>query len=225
MFLKIPFFGLISKRSPMTELVTHYELIAKGMALIEESLECYIGGEGACKEFRQLVKEVDKLEDQADKVKRSIRNHLPKSLLMPVDKTVFFNYTRSQDNILDDGQDAMQWLGMRGVKIGEQFQKELLALVAEVLKTVDGLKPALQSTIGLIHGDHYDRQETKTLIREARRQHKQVRSTYNKAIAEIYNSDMDFKDIHQLIHFCQSLFSMSHNTEGCADLLRAMMAR
>ena len=41
----------------------------------------------------------------------------------------------------------------------------------------------------------------------------------------VYNSDMDFRDIYQLLHFFDCMHAMSHNAEGCADILRAMIAR
>lgn len=225
MSLRIPFFGLVSPRSPLKSLLEHYDKIAQGCDPIEESLVCYIAGGGVCREFKELSIEVDELEDKADKIKRSIRNHLPRGLFMPVDKTVFFNYTRMQDNILDDGQRAMNWLLMRRVMIPEQFQQGLLDLVSEAVQTVKLLRPALESTVGLIHGEHYDRDSTKDNIREVRSHHKKTGQAKNTIVIEIYNSDMEFKDIHQLIHFAEAMHSMSHNTEGSADLLRAMIAR
>lgn len=225
MSLRLPFFGLLSGRSPLRRLLEHYDKIAAGMELIEESLECYIGGGGMCREFEELGQEVNRLEEKADKIKRSIRNHLPRGLFMPVDKTVFFNYTRSQDNILDDGQDAMNWLLMRGMVIPEEFHHGLLNLVGGVTETVRLLRPALEATIELIHGDSHDRSLTKEKIRAVRKQHKKVRQVSDTTISAIYNSEMDFKDIHQLIHFAEDLFAMSHASETCADLLRAMMAR
>ncbi|MGE4298853.1 MAG: DUF47 domain-containing protein [Desulfovibrionaceae bacterium] len=225
MSLRLPVFGLIAAQSPMEELTEHCEKILEGMTLIEEAMECYIGGVGGCPEFVDLTKAVEKVEEQADKIKRSIRNHMPRGLFMPVDKTLFLNYTRSQDNILDDGEEAMHWLYMRSVAIPEAFQKLLVNYLPEVAQTVVLLKPALQATIALVHGKTYDRAATKDTFRAVRSQHKRVSKMRLEINSAIYNSDMDFKDIHQLLHVVNCLFSMSHNAEGCADILRAMIAR
>lgn len=225
LYLNKPFFGLLSKRSPLMELLGHYAIIKDGVSLISDSIECYIGGKQSCKEFGQLLDEVDTFEDKADKVKRTIRNHLPIGLLMPVDKTLFFNYTRSQDNILDEGQEALHWLAMRRVSIPDLFKSHLLAAVSESLDTVAKLQPALDATVNLLVSSRGSRKETKEFIRGVRAQHKSARQTCQEAVAAIYASDVDFKDIYQLMHFLQGLQSMSHNTEGCADLLRSMIAR
>lgn len=223
--MRLPFFGLLAPRNHWEKLLAHYDKIMEGMKLIEDALECYILQGGECPSFMDISEQVNSVEDEADKIKRNIRNHLPKGLFLTVDRVLFFNYTRSQDNILDDGQEALDWLHMRTVTIPKPLQTYLSELSNEVQQTVSSLKPALESTIQLLQGEHYDRQSTKETIRTVRRQHQKVFKLQAEVIREVYNSDMDFKDIFQVIRYCEKLYGMSHNTEACVDLLRAMIAR
>lgn len=227
MAVRIPFFGLISLKSPLLGFLEHYEQIAKGMQLIEESMECYItGGEGnVCKEFTALQKELDAAEDKADSIKRNIRNHLPRSIFLPVEKHIFFNYTRHQDDILDAGQDALQWLAMRPVLIPEVIQRDLIFFLGEISKCVEMLKPAIEGTIAWVNEEGVDREDLKSLYRNLRRQHKVVTEKMHKINSKIYCADMDFKDIYQLIHFVEYLFKMSHSAEECVNHLRIMIAK
>ena len=224
MFLKIPFFGLLPKRSPMDGLIEHYDKIDECVAIIDESLECYVSG-GVCREFNELTRTIDDVEAHADKIKRNLRNHLPRGLFMAVEKTLFLNYTRTQDNILDSAQDALHWLAMRPVGIPAEFQHDIIDLLSEVRDATEALGPALKATIDLIHGDSMDREGTKDLYRDLRRRRELIRRQVNLVTARIYNSEMDFKDIYQLIHFVDRLGSMGHNCEGCVDILRNMIAR
>ncbi len=225
MRMRIPFFGLVAERSPMAGLLDHYGQIEAAMSLIQESLLCYIGGGRACKDFQSLKAEVDQLEEAADKIKRRIRNHLPRGLFMAVDKTLFLNYTRAQDNILDEAQDALDWLSMRTVSVPEEFRAQTLNLVDEAVKTVETLKPALESTVKLVHSDIYDRKATKETYQAVRDQHKKVRLAKAALSRAVYESDLEFKAIYQLLHVFDGMHSMSHNAENCADILRAMIAR
>ena len=222
--LRVPFFGLISPRSPMLGLISHYELITKALSLMTSALAHY-QTDGLSPEFVELHGRMDGLEEEADKVKRHIRNHLPRGLFMPVDRTLFFNYTRAQDDILDHAQDAMNWLAMRPMAIPDDFRGELAAFLSEVSRTVDLLRPALDSTIELVHASRLDRQDTKERFRDVRSQHRAVYAMRISLRSRIYNSELGFKDIHQLSHVVQCLFEMSHKAEGCADMLRAMIAR
>lgn len=226
MAVRLPFFGMLSLRSPLHGFLEHYEQIAVGMALIEESMECYISNEfGVCKEFTALQKEVNDAEEKADTIKRSIRNHLPRSIFLPVEKHIFFSYTRRQDDILDAGQASLQWLAMRDVVVPEDFQHELLIFIDEVSKSVKMLKPCIEGTIAWVSDEGMDREELKTLYRAVRAQHHAVTKAMHALNSRFYRSELDFKDIYQLIHFVEHLHKMSHGAEGCVDLLRIMIAR
>jgi len=224
MSLKIPFFGLLAKRSPMDGLVEHYDKIAECIAAIDDSLECYVSG-GVCREFEELTRAVDEIENHADSIKRNIRNHLPKGLFMAVEKPLFLSYTKSQDNILDSAQDALHWLAMRPVPIPEDVQKDLIYLLDAVARCTVLLGPALKSTIALIHGESLDREGTKECYRKVRAERNNVRKLKNELQSKIYDKDIDFKDIYQLIHFVDCLDKMGHDTENCAENLRSMIAR
>lgn len=223
--MRIPFLSMIGGRSPMDGLLEHYGQIEAAMVLIQESLLCYIGGGPSCKDFLALKEELDNHEETADKIKRNIRNHLPRGLFMAVNKTLFINYTRSQDNILDAAQDALDWLNIHEVKLAEPFRGSGLSLVEEAVRTVELLKPALEGTIKLVHTDIMDRQAVKETYRAVRTQHKVVRRIKSQIFRELFNQDRDFKSIFQLLHFFEHMHEMSHNAENCADMLRAMIAR
>lgn len=224
MGLRLPYFGLLSRRSPMDGLVKHYDKIAECIQIINESIECYVTG-GSCKEIEELTRAIGEVESEADGIKRNIRNHLPRNLFMAVDKTLFLNYTGKQDNILDSAQDALDWLAMRPLAIPDEYQRDLVLLLDGVNETTAKLGPALKATIELVEGKSLDREATKEQYRKVREQKEAVRKMHIKLTRRVYNSDMDFKDIYQFIHFVDCLYDMSHNASSCADILRSMIAR
>lgn len=224
MTLRLPLFGILPQRSPIEALAEHYDLIYEGSSLIEDSLTHYIEG-GTSRNFLSIQHEVDEIENQADKVDRSIRNHLPRGLFLAVDRTLFLSYVSRQDTILDAAQESLDWLSMRPVPIPAQFQDNLAHMVRETNKTVTLLGPALRMFIDFISGETCDRLEVKNACREVRNQHRHVRGLSHQVTSDVYNTDMDFKDIYQLIHFVERLFHMSHSTEGCANTIRAMIAK
>jgi len=67
--------------------------------LFREAAICHV--EGKLKEFDTLTDRVAKLESEADAIKRNIRNHLPRGILMPVDKFQFLQYLGEQDKVKD----------------------------------------------------------------------------------------------------------------------------
>ncbi|WP_022661262.1 DUF47 domain-containing protein [Paucidesulfovibrio longus] len=224
MSLRLPLFGLLSKKSPMEGLVEHYDKISECINIINESLECYVTG-GSCREMEELAEGIAEVEREADAIKRRIRNHLPRQLFMAVEKVLFLNYTNKQDNILDSAEDALEWLAMRRLAVPHAFQKDLVNLLDGVDRAATLLGPALKATIDLVEGRSIDREGTKDTYRQVRNVRAEVREMVKSLTRKIYNSDMDFKDIYQLVHFVDCLGEMSHNCSSCVDGLRAMIAR
>lgn len=227
MLIRIPFLGLPS-RAPLQGLLAHYEPIAKGLTVLERALAGYLH-DGASRGFLALAAELDSLEAEADKIKRHARNHLPRGLFMAVDKTLYLGYSRSQDDVMDQAQDALHWLAMRQAAIPAPMGDELKAFLVEASRTVSLLRPALAATIALVHNDPVEggggRKAVKERIHAVREQHMRVSKARARLVSAIYGSGLDFKDIYQLIHFVDGLRGMSHSAEGCADVLRAMIAR
>jgi len=87
-------------KSPFENLQKHADKVKECAHLFKEAAVCHIGQE--CKKFDLLTEQVARLESEADYIKRNIRNHLPRGILMPVDKFQFFQYLREQDKVVDE---------------------------------------------------------------------------------------------------------------------------
>ena len=130
-------------------LLDHYQPIGRGMALLDEALKRTLKVSQDVG-FKVLASEIDTLEAEADKIKRRIRNHLPSAFLMVVDKTLFLNYTRSQDNILDAIQEAVVWLGLGDFAVPPDLAAAMTTSVDEAARSVALLRPALTETVDFI---------------------------------------------------------------------------
>lgn len=221
---RFPFFGILSVTSPIEGLIEHYEFIAKGTIFLEQALTICIN-EGSELDFNKRQEELCRAKEQADAIKRNMRNHLPRGLFLAIDKPQFLAYLSKQDKILVNGQNSLDWLAMRKVDIPEHFRQEMIDLIFEIIRIINLLGPALRATVDFINGDEVDRVRTKSFYRDIRQQHAHNIERSHILTAKIYNTEMNFKDIYQLIHFVERLQCMSHNTEGCIDLLRSMIAK
>lgn len=214
----------LTGRKCLPGLLEHYEPVAKGVMVVEAALKEYLNnGHGAG--FQALTVEIDTLEGQADKIKRRIRNRLPRDIFMEVDKTLFLNFTRSQDNILDSAQDALNWLGMRRLDLSKDLTASARSLAREACRTVELLKPAIVGTMDLIYGATKDRSGVKETYHEVRLQHHRAAKASRKLQRESFAADADFREIYRFVKFIEYTHDMSHNAEGAADVLRAMIAR
>jgi len=74
------------------------------------------------------------LEHQADLIKNEIRNHLPRSILLPVDRADLLRLLKEQDGIADAAEDVAVLLSMRRLPVPEGIHELLFAMVEKVME-------------------------------------------------------------------------------------------
>jgi len=80
---------------------------------------------------------VDELEHRADELKHEIRSHLPKRLLMAIERRDMLEILDYQDSIADVTQDVAELAALRHMKTPEALQRPLLALTEAALSTCE----------------------------------------------------------------------------------------
>lgn len=76
-------------------------------------------------------------EQQADDIKNALRNHMPKSLFMPVDRRDLLDMLVMQDSIADTAQDIAGLMVERNMEVPEAMADPLKGLVASCVETVN----------------------------------------------------------------------------------------
>ena len=126
MFGKNPIAGLFGK-SPFKPTQKHMEAVEQCAAECVPLFEALIAGEGD-----QLTASRDRifeLENDADGIKNQIRAHLPKSLMMPIDRRDLLDLLHAQDSIADTAQDVAGLVTIRDLEIPGIFRDKLLPFV------------------------------------------------------------------------------------------------
>ncbi len=110
-------------KSPFAPLQTHMDKVASCV----DKLDIIIKGlpTMSLKEIENLVKELSKLEHEADLTKNDIRNHLPKSLFLPIDRSQFLEILALQDSIADKTEDVGLLLHLRPLDSLDNLSEEL----------------------------------------------------------------------------------------------------
>ncbi len=123
MFAKSPFVAAHEHMLKVQECVRHVRPLFE--AMIREDHD----------EVNHLAELLSKLEHEADITKNEIRNHLPRSIFLPVDRSDLLALLKEQDGIADSCEDVAVLLTMRIMKVPPEFAPKLLALVDKVVET------------------------------------------------------------------------------------------
>jgi predicted phosphate transport protein (TIGR00153 family) len=89
-------------------------------------------------------KEIADAEARADKLKRSIRRHLPKGLFMPVPRTDLLSLVSHQDKIANSAKDISGLVTARNMRFPDKMQPGLMELVQNSAATSQQALTAIQ---------------------------------------------------------------------------------
>jgi len=120
-----PFANLFGK-SPFSALQGHMRVVLECVHEIPKLFEALAKGD-----HQQVVAVKDVIfdrEEEADRIKNEMRNRLPKSLFMPVDRRDLLEVLQMQDSIADTAQDIAGLLVERPMDLPEFMQEPMLAL-------------------------------------------------------------------------------------------------
>ena len=173
----------------------YLDRLRKEPELFKEAAAQHIAGN--FKKFEELTDQVARLESEADAIKRNIRNHLPRGILMPVDKFQLFDYLREQDKVLDDVEEALFWLSFRPRAIPDDVKEDFQHLVDSVIPAIEKM-PALVSiaTVFFRNRSEEERKKMKSLIYDIRQHEKEADLFERELKRKIFKSISDTDSVY-----------------------------
>ena len=213
------------KTSPFDGIEEHMEKVKECSWAFQQAFECHISDQ--CLTFDKFRAEVDKMESEADAIKRRIRGHLPKGTLMPVDKFQLFRYLREQDNILDAVEEALDWISYRAEPgIPEALHKDFALLVDAVLDPLEDMSRMVTEARAYFKSFS---ETTRKLIKEiihAIHQGEHDADKVEDGIKEkVLNMQIDPVTIFHMVRLAETIGSIADHAENAGDMMRAMVAR
>jgi predicted phosphate transport protein (TIGR00153 family) len=129
-----PFASLFGK-SPFKPMQQHMRLVADCVAEVPPLFQALIEGNAAKLEAQK--NKIFELEHAADGLKNDLRDHLPRSLLMPVDRRDLLEVLGMQDSIADTAQDIAGLLVERKMEVPPGMAEPLMKLVNRCVDTCE----------------------------------------------------------------------------------------
>lgn len=219
-------FGLFG-RSPFGGLAQHTERVHDTVVLIRPLMEAFV--EGEWERVEELYKQISRLEHKADVIKNEIRDNLPKSLFMPVDRGDVLLFLKEQDAIADAAEDLAVLLTMRRTGTPAELKEPVMELVDSVIRVSEAWfetcreLPTLEEAS--FTGPEVDR------VNERIRGISDLEWESDKKQAEAgkimlrHEDALDPISVYFWMNFMRVLGQIANRAENTADLLRLMLAR
>ena len=212
------------RESPFENLQKHADKVKECAHLFKDAAVCHIGED--CEEFDMLTEKVSELEHQADEIKRNIRNHLPKGILMPVDKFQFLQYLREQDKVLDEVEEALFWLSFRPRSVPDEVSADIHALVEAVIPPIEVLSDLVAMATKFFKTKSSElREQMKALIREIRRYEGEADELERQLKYKLFSIIEDPLAVFHLIRLVEIIGDIADHAQNASDRMRAMIAK
>jgi len=224
---RAPLSDTFRRKTPFSQLVEHMCKVSEGINILGEGIIKYYKAD--YKDFSDLAKKVSQIEHEADIIKGNIRNHLPSSLLMPVDKGKFLWALREQDAILDHAENLSEMLDMRHTKIPKELQKLFIEHAELVMKTVKAMEEAVCNIKDLVETGFVkrEREQTKEYIHNVHDFEYKADQKRYEVTKGIYKLEKKLSpmDVYHLIKIADWVDEVADHAENVADWLRSMIAK
>jgi predicted phosphate transport protein (TIGR00153 family) len=215
------------KKSPFAQLLEHMCKVRECVDVLSAGLIEYYTGKKTS--FTEVAEKVSVLEHEADLIKRNIRNHLPRTVFMPVDKGKFMWALREQDKILDHAENLAIMLDMRYTKVPKKLQKMFVEHIELVCKTVGMMEKAVENIKDLIETSFVkrEREQTKEFIYDVHKFERKADEKKYEMTRGIYELEkkLDPMDVYHLLKIADWVDDIADHAENVADWLRAMIAK
>ena len=223
---RTPVLNTFRKKSPFEQLLEHMGKVRECIDILQDGLLRYYKGD--YKSFSEIAENVSMLEHEADLIKSNLRNHLPTSIFMPVDKGNFLWALREQDKILDHAENLAKMLDMRHTKIPKELQEVFIEHTKLVVKTVTAMEDAVENIQDLVETGFVkrEREQTKEFVHKVHEYEWKADQKKYEMTKGIYKLEkkLDPMDMYHLLKIADWVDDIADHAENVADWLRAMIA-
>jgi predicted phosphate transport protein (TIGR00153 family) len=214
-------------RSPFGPMQEHMRMAQKCVDLLSPMMHRVVAGNWA--EVKALSKEIYHFEQEADTIKNSIRNSLPKSLFMPVDRRDLLDILHSIDSIADTVEDVAASLQLKTLHLPEHLAEPLLALTDRAIETAQQAGKILDELDAIVEASFGGPEAEKVLrmIEEAGRLEHVTDIAQQRFVRLVLALEDSMKplDIFMWLKVSQEIGNLANNAERVADKLRLLISK
>jgi uncharacterized protein len=218
--------GLFGK-SPFGPLSDHTERVNETVKLLRPLFEAFLAQDWAA--TNEVYKRISKLEHKADVLKNEIRDHLPKSMFLPVDRGDVLLFLKEQDGIADRAEDVAVLLNMRRTPAPAGMQEGILAFVDMIIETSAAWYRCSRDLTTLqeasFTGPEVDRTMTRVrAISDMEWEADKKQAALSQQLFE-HEEELGAVSVFFWMNIFRVLGAVANHAENTADLLRLMLAR
>jgi predicted phosphate transport protein (TIGR00153 family) len=219
--------GSLLGRSPIGPIQEHMQVATEAARRLPELFQAAAQNDWTL--ATELQKDISKSERAADKIKRSVRRHLPKSLFLPVPRSDLLELVSIQDRVANTARDIAVLVIGRNMVFPEPLQEGLREFVAACVAAANQALTAIQELDELLEVGFSGR-EVKRVEAMLKQLDKMERRTDKMAAAlraKLFKLESELPPVDVMFYYrvLSLLGTLADEAETVGDRLQILMAR
>lgn len=202
---------LFKKTKELEEEIDNYlDLVIKGGLLFKQGIKFYLEGED--EEFEDRSNDLDKIESEADKLRRTIENKLYTQTLIPEARGDVLGLLESTDRVLNLAQEALHHFSIENPELPKELNQSYIELTEASIMAMENLVIAIRAYF-------HDISSVKDHINKVLFYEKESDKLGRKIKDKIFDSDIDLSRKIHLRYFIDKLEKIADSAEDTCDRL------
>jgi len=219
--------GSLFGRSPIGPIQEHMQVADQAAQLIPALLQATFDGDW--EQAKRVQKEITDAERSADKIKRSVRRHLPKSLFLPVPRSDLLGLVSIQDQVANTAKDVSVIMMGRNMQFPEAMQPAVMEFAETCAATSHQALTAIQELDELLEVGFSGR-EVKRVEDMLKELDKLERRTDKQAVtlrAKLFKLESELPPVDVMFYYrvLALLGGIADSAETVGDRLQILMAK
>lgn len=210
-------------KSPFAPLQTHMDKVASCVEKLPALFQAILDQD--MEMIEAIGSTISRVEHEADIIKNEIRNHLPKSLFLQVDRGALLEILALQDAIADQVEEIAHQAGMRTLSI--DFREEFVLFTSKSMETfwlsrkvMQELEELLECSFGGIEA-----QKVKRMVEEIAFSEYEMVLSQNKLTKRLYQGSdaLPYPVFHLLLTLVEEIGKIALFAEKLGNRVRMLL--
>lgn len=212
-------------KSPFAPLQTHMNKVASCIDKLKKMFDVLVKGD--VEKMEKLSAELSSLEHEADLTKNDIRNHLPKSLFIPIDRGQFLEILSIQDSIADKAEDIGIFLSMRPEDLSKDIKVDIQGLYKKTSEVFWSAKHIIEEIDELIESSFggLEAEKVKSMVELTAFKEYEASKMVRELMKELFTKGdtLPAPVFYLWLHLIEELGTLSNLSEKLANRIRMIL--
>jgi len=209
-------------RSPFAPLESHMGKVANCVQMIPELFEAL--SKKDYDEVERITAKISELEHHADLTKNDIRNHLPKGLFLPIDRSHLLEILAIQDRIADAAEDVAILTTLKPLEMLPIFKNDFHEFLNKNLESFQSAQLIIKEMHDLLESSFggIEAQKVKSMVDDVAFKEHEADLIQRKLLKNLFKTEdqMSYGSFSLWMRICEELGSISDLSENLANRVR-----